>query len=235
MIEVPENDGFSSSDGEFETAAENLVLTNEIKVLKNKNTRLKNQITEVRKEKDEKIKDLLAKYEKDKIQMEEREAELKNILTDKMDENEELIESVNRRKRRFTELDGILESFKRRLEEKSEELRKNEEEKIKLNSENERLMSALNESRELSNSHDSQEQSQAAYGTLASNSTPNFNARHIVPECLTAKRHAYAKKLEFWDFDSGPLETTISKLSDKNYIGMFHSSFINFYLLFRSL
>ena len=85
----------------------------------------------------------------------------------------------------------------------------------------ERLKNELNEFKNESSDFQSysQEQSQAIYTSFVSESTENFLNKHVVPDHLSHERHEYAKKLGFWNFNNGSLETQISSYYDSNFIG----------------
>ena len=225
--ENKKKDGFWSSDGEFEG---NVALIAE----KQRVFKLRNQIRRIRKEhsieifeKDEKIAELensITKQGKTSIKCEELERKLKAI----QNENQELKDELDKTKMRFSAYQDVGDRMRSRIETDSENLKRiqleiqRQRKQLKEKEfEIERLKNELNEFKNESSDFQSysQEQSQAIYTSFVSESTENFLNKHVVPDHLSHERHEYAKKLGFWNFNNGSLETQISSYYDSNFIG----------------
>ena len=210
----PDNDGFSSSDGEFDKEVEVLIVTKPVAVLRNQIRRERKEHAAEILKKDEKIEKLendITKLEKTSIKSEE----LERKLTELQDRNNKLIDELDETRKRFSVYQDVGDQMKSRIEAQKEEI--------------ERLNNELSESKNDLSEHDSnsQQQSQATYSNFVSDSTESFMNKHVVPQHLSIKRHEYAKNLAFWNFDNGPLETQISNYHDSNFTG--EKQFIRIY------
>ena len=213
-----DNDGFSQSDGEFEIHAEIIIERQRVFKLRNQIRRLKKEHAMEILDKDERIAELenaITKHEKDSIKFEEIESKLKEIQY----KNEELVDELDATNRRFSVYQDFGDQMKFRIEAQIEKLRINEEDIEKKNKqlkikevEIERLKNELDEFKNDSFEHESnsQEQSQAIYNNFVRDSTASFTDKHAVSLCSSTERHEYAKNLQFWNFDNGPLEAHIS-------------------------
>lgn len=225
MIEHPDNDGFSSSDGEFDKQVELMRESQRVNKLRNQIRRIKKEHSHEISKKDERITELemtIKNLEKSSIQFEELERKFKKI----QDENDDLKNQLNKLKLRFSAYQDVGDRMKSRIEAHNEKLRminletqKQRNQLKEKESEIERLKNELKEFKTELPDHrnDSQEQSQATYRNFVSESTASFSSKHAVPHYSSDERHEYAKKLDFWNFDNGPLEAEISKIQDSNF------------------
>lgn len=290
LNENQENDGFWSSDGEFDKEAEKIIQRERERERREDRrvARLRNQVTELKEEKkelirtkDEVIKDLenqILKLQKgvseeleEQLMLVKKELKEKDEMLEKArDEITELADDLNTTEEKLLKYVKVGDGLKVKLQDTDKKMKLSQSEnkrlrkelneckdelnvrdgiatkleetdqKLKLTQfENTRLRKELSECKDelatykLDNDHghDSQEQSQAVYSHLVRNSTENFNNKHVVSPYRADVRHQYTKKFEFWNFDDGPLEITISNFDHFNFQGKKSSYHINYAII----
>ena len=227
MTENHENDGFSSSDGEFDKQVEMMRESQRVNTLRNQIRRITTEHSIEISKKNEKIANLemaIKQLEKSSIQSEELDTKSKQI----QDENKVLKDELNKLKLRFSAFQDVGDRMKSRIEAHNEnlklfelEIQRQGKQLKEKESEIELLKNELNKFKNKLSDHgnDSQEQSQAIYSNFVSRSTESFLNKHGVPHHLSIQRHKYAKNFDFWNFENGSLETVISNLYDSNFTG----------------
>lgn len=115
MIENQDNDGFSSSDGEFDKQIEMIRESKRVNVLRNQIRRIKKEYFIEISKKNETITELemtIKNLEKSSILFEELERNSKKIR----DENENLKDQYNKLKLRFSAYQDVGDRMKSRIE-----------------------------------------------------------------------------------------------------------------------